>query len=151
LPGTPLLPAGAGRLTWWGLQAYDARLWVAPGFRHQQFDQHVFALELTYARAFSGGDIARLSVQEMRRAGPITEADATRWEKLLRAMLPDVRPGDRITGVHEPGSGARFLLNGRDIGQISDPRFALRFFGIWLAASTSAPQLRASLLAGTPP
>jgi hypothetical protein len=151
LPGSSLLPAGAGRLTWWGLQAYDARLWVAPGFRHQQFDYYVFALELTYARAFSAADIARTSLQEMRRAGPIADADAARWEQLLRVLLPDVRPGDRITGVHEPGSGARFLLNGREIGQIADPRFALRFFGIWLAASTSAPQLRASLLAGTPP
>jgi hypothetical protein len=133
------------------LQAYDARLWVAPGFRHQQFDRHVFALELTYARAFSAGDIARLSLQEIRRAAPITETDAARWEQQLRALLPDVRPGDRITGVHEPGAGARFLLNGRAIGQIADPQFAPRFFGIWLAASTSAPQLRASLLAGTPP
>ena len=146
-----LQPAGAGRLTWWGLQAYDARLWVAAGFRHQRFEQHAFALELTYARDFSAADIASRSLDEMRRAGPLPEQDAARWQEQLRALLPDVRPGDRITGLHEPQAGARFLLNGRPIGEIADPRFAARFFGIWLAASTSAPELRASLLAGTPP
>ena len=146
-----LQPAGAGRLTWWGLQAYDARLWVAPGFRHRRFEQHAFALELTYARAFSGADIASRSLEEMRRAGPLAEQDAARWQEQLRALLPDVRPGDRITGVHQPQAGARFLLNGKPLGEIADPQFATRFFGIWLAPGTSAPELRAALLAGTPP
>ena len=27
--------AGQGRLRFWGLDVYDARLWVAPGFRHR--------------------------------------------------------------------------------------------------------------------
>jgi hypothetical protein len=146
-----LQAAGSGRLTWFGLAAYDARLWAAPGFRHQRFAQHVFALELTYLRAFAAGQIARRSIDEMRRDGPLDDADATRWQEQLRAVLPDVRPGDRLTGLHRPGAGVLFLLNGRPAGEIADPRFGPRFFGIWLAPTTSAPGLREALLSGTAP
>ena len=124
---------------------------VAPGFRHQAFAQHAFTLELHYLRDFTAAQIARRSLDEMRRAGPIAQADAQRWEDRLRQVLPDVKAGDRILGVHNPGRGAAFAVNGRAVGEIADPLFAARFFGIWLAASTSEPKLRAALLADTPP
>lgn len=87
----------------------------------------------------------------MRREGPLDDADAMRWQDQLRAVLPDVRPGDRLTGLHRPGAGVMFLVNGRLAGEISDPRFGARFFGIWLAPTTSAPALREALLSGTAP
>jgi hypothetical protein len=146
-----LQPAGEGRLTWFGFQAYDARLWVENGFRQSAFAQSAFALELRYLRSFQGADIARRSLQEMRRAGPLADADAQRWEEALRRVLPDVQPGDRITGVHRPGRGAAFLVNGAWAGEIADARFARLFFGIWLDPATSQPALRQALLAGTPP
>ena len=121
------------------------------GFRQSAFDQSAFALELRYLRAFQGGDIARRSLQEMRRAGPIADDDAQRWEDALRRLLPDVEPGDRIVGLNRPGRGAAFLVNGRWAGEIADPRFARLFFGIWLGPATSQPALRQALLAGTPP
>lgn len=146
-----LQPAGTGRLTWLGFSAYDARLWVEPGFRHARFAQHVLALELTYARAFSARQIAERSIEEMRRAGPLAPGDAARWQDALRQLLPDVQPGDRILGLHRPGRGALFLVNGRPAGEIAEPGFSARFFGIWLDPATSAPALREALLADTPP
>jgi hypothetical protein len=149
--GVALQPVGHGNLRWLGLPIYDARLWVAPDFSRAQFAQHAFALELHYQRGFTAADIARRSLAEMRRAAPVDEADARRWQAQLQALLPDVRPGDRIVGVNRPRQGVAFLVNGRPQGGIDEPGFAARFFGIWLAPATSEPALRDALLAGTAP
>jgi hypothetical protein len=61
-------------------------------------------------------------------------------------FFPDVRPGDRITGVQRPDGVVRFFLNGQLRGEKRDADFARRFFGIWLAPVTSEPRLRAALL-----
>lgn len=144
LPGARL--AGQGRLTWWGLAVYDAQLWVAPGFAAQDFAVHPFALELRYLRELRGFAIAQHSIDEMRRGGKFSEQQALQWQQALQRLLPDVGPGDRITGVHAPGQGARFLVNGKPAGVIADPQFAALFFAIWLGPATSQPGLRAALL-----
>jgi len=144
LPGARL--AGQGRLTWWGLAVYDARLWVQPGFAAAQFADHPFALELNYLRELRGSAIAQRSIDEMRRAGEFTEQQGQQWRQALARVLPDVRAGDRILGVHAPGEGASFVVNGKPAGMIADPVFASLFFAIWLGPSTSQPALRAALL-----
>jgi hypothetical protein len=143
--------AGHGRLRFWGIDVYDARLWVAPGFRPVDFAAHGFALQLHYLRQFRGADIARRSLEEMRRIGPISAEQAAAWQDGLARLLPDVGAGDSITGVNQPGRGPLFLLNGKALGEVGDARFARLFFGIWLAPQTSEPALRAALLAGTQP
>ena len=65
----------------------------------------------------------------------------------MRALFPDVKKGDRITGVHQSATGAVFWSNGRLLGEVRDPQFAKLFFGIWLSPQTSQPQLRRALLA----
>lgn len=153
-PG-PALPAaqaaGQARLTFWGFSVYDARLWVGPGFRRSVFADHPLALELTYLRDFSAADIARRSLEEMRRAESIDAQQATQWRDALARLLPDVKAGDRLMGVHRPGVGASFLHNGKPLGEIADARFSRLFFGIWLGADTSEPALRDQLLEGTAP
>lgn len=144
-------PSGSARFTFLGLAIYEARLWVSPGFRRSTLGDVALALELAYERSFTGADIARRSLEEMQRAGALDPALAQRWEASLRAVLPDVRSGDRILGVLRPGQGAEFYQDGRTLGRIDDPEFSRRFFGIWLGPSTSAPALRDALLAGTPP
>jgi hypothetical protein len=144
--------AGEGRLRHWGLAVYDARLWVETGFVPARFDRHAFALELAYLRSLRGADIADVSVAEMQRLRPLAEAEAARRLSRLRALFPDVREGDRIVGVHRPGQGAEFLLNGsRRLGRIDEPAFAADFFAIWLSPATSQPALRVNLLQGVQP
>jgi hypothetical protein len=63
----------------------------------------------------------------------------------MAQIFPDVKPEDRIVGVHL-SEGARFFHNDRFIGSVDDPAFARAFFAIWLDARTSAPELRALLL-----
>lgn len=143
--------SGSGRLRVFGFQVYDAALWVAPGFRPDAFARFPFALELSYLREFSGPVIAQRSLDEMRRIGSFTDAQADAWQRAMEAAFPDVKKGDRITGVHKPGFGATFLTNGKPTGEVRDPEFARLFFGIWLSPNTSQPQLRQALLAKLAP
>ena len=143
--------AGSTRLRFFGFDVYDAKLWVAPGFRASNYALHALALELTYLRALAGRDIAARSLQEMRRLDNITPAQAQAWLAALESALPDVKAGDRLTGLHHPAQGAHFWFNGEPRAWVKDPAFSRLFFGIWLAESTSQPALRAELLARATP
>ncbi len=144
LPGARLL--GQGRLSYFGLPIYDARLWVTEAFAVSHFGAHPIALELEYARALMGTLIAERSLDEMKRVGGISEDQGQRWLASMSQAFPDVTRGDRLTGLHRPGEAALYFLNGKPRGEVRDADFARRFFGIWLSAQTSEPKLRAALL-----
>ncbi len=137
---------GAARLTVWGFQVYDARLWAPPEFSADNYERRSFALEITYLRSFDNGAIAERSLKEMRGIGNISEQQSVRWLGQMRKIFPDIAKGDRLVGVHKPGEGAVFSLNGKPVGEIRDPEFGRLFFGIWLSPQTSAPELRRELL-----
>ena len=139
---------GTGRLIVWGFQVYDARLWAQPDFRAANFDRAPLALELSYLRAFKAEEIAERSIKEIRRSKPVSDAQASRWIADLLRVIPDVRTGDRVMGIHQPGVGATFWVNGKNTGEVQDAEFARLFFGIWLSSNTSEPKLRDALLAG---
>jgi hypothetical protein len=146
LPQSRLI--GKGRLAFWGFQVYDARLWAMPGFKPDTLAVQPFALELSYLRGFGSQDVAERSIAEMRRSASISEAQAKAWIDEMMRTLPDVKKGDRVMGIHRPGVGAQFLMNGKPTGEIRDAEFARLFFGIWLSPKTSEPELRSALLAG---
>ncbi len=139
---------GQGRLSVWGFQIYDARLWAQPGFGPASYVRAPLALELSYLRAFSAEEVAERSLKEIRRSAPVTDEQAARWTADMLRVLPSVQKGDRVLGVHQPGVGAFFWHNGKSSGGVKDPDFARLFFGIWLAPNTSEPKLRDALLAG---
>ncbi|MDZ4101046.1 MAG: chalcone isomerase family protein [Hydrogenophaga sp.] len=144
---------GKARLRYWGFDVYDASLWALPGFDVTRFENQRFGLELAYLRDFKGADIAERSIDEMKDLATIEPAQATRWTQAMSSLFPDVKRGDRITGVHVPGSGARFYLNGKLLGEVADDAFSRLFFGIWLSPKTSQPRMRETLIqniAGTP-
>lgn len=150
----PMLPSaelrGEGLLRFFGLQVYRARLWTDPSFEAANFAAAPLALELEYLRDFKASAIADRSIQEMRRAATFGADKATRWEQQLAQLLPDVKAGDRIMGVHQPGTGALFFHNDKPIGGIADEEFSRLFFGIWLGPATSEPGLRNALINATP-
>ena len=131
-----------------GLQIYDARLWVAPGFQPAAYWNSTLVLELRYLRGLFGSSIAQRSLDEMRRSGPIAPAAAQAWLEAMKQVFPDVQSGDRIAGLHSPGEGARFWLNGQPRPAVRDAEFSRLFFGIWLSDKTSEPRLRNELLTG---
>ena len=141
---------GQGQMRFLGLRIYDARLWVEPRFEAADFDAYPLALELTYHRAFTGAAIAQRSIEEIQRQGDLAPMQAQRWLKALAAVLPDVQPGDRLTGIYQPGRGMRLWRGGELLGTIDDAELARRFFGIWLSPRTSEPGLRSALLTRQP-
>ena len=141
--------AGEGVLRWFGLKIYEARLWIgAEGFEPARFASRPFALDLRYSRSLKGDSIARTSHEEIARLGFGDPRRRDAWLAAMREIFPDVRDGDRITGINRPGKGVSFYRNDRRIGSIDDPEFAPAFFAIWLDPRTIAPELRAQLLAG---
>jgi hypothetical protein len=142
---------GQGRMRWFGLVLYDATLWVGGDHRHGgELDDwrwdHPFALDLRYARDFKGRKLADASVDEIRRLGLADGAKLDAWRAHMVAAFPDVKKGERITGVFRPGIGAEFFHQDRSTGLVRDPEFARAFFSIWLDARTREPKLRAALL-----
>lgn len=146
-----VVPTAPVRLRVWGFDVYDARLWTPQGFRHGQYTQFPFALELQYLRRLEGAAIASRSVEEMRRVGSFSDAQAQSWLAAMRELFPNVSKGERITGINLPGEGAEFWVNGQRVGVVKDVAFARLFFGIWLDERTSEPKMRAQLILGLQP
>ena len=146
-PLAGLRPGGQGTLRFWGLDIYQARLWVSPGFQADRYAALPLALTLAYQRDFSAKSIAERSLTEMQRIGEFSTPQATQWRQDLQAALPDIKAGDQLTGLYQPGGASVFQIKGRTVGEVKDPAFGPLFFGIWLSARTSEPRLRDALLA----
>lgn len=138
--------AGQGQLRFFGMRIYDARLWVGPQFDVQALDAHPLALELTYHRAFSAQTIAERSVKEIERQRPIDAQQRAAWIAQLAQWMPDVKSGDRLTGVYLPAQGMQLWLGEQLLGTLNDAELARQFIGIWLSPQTSEPGLRSDLL-----
>ena len=130
---------GSGEFRRFGFLVYEATLWAGDDPQRPPL-----ALRLDYKRNIEGKAIAEASVKEMRRFVS-DEALLRQWGEQMQRIFTDVKPGDHILGVYRP-DGARFYQDDRLIGAIGVPGFAEAFFGIWLDARTSAPDLRQALL-----
>lgn len=142
-----LKPIGQGELRFLGLKVYDARFYAerpADARPQDALYRQPFALRLTYARSLKGLDIAKRSEKEMARL--IGRDLPEGWRGALQRLFPDVDAGDEITGIYLPQQGARFYLNGRQIGRLENHELARHFFDIWLSERTREPTLRAALL-----
>jgi hypothetical protein len=131
---------GQGRMTFWGFDVYDARLYVG-----DQRGQAGFALDLNYLRSLKGSDITKRTIDEMQRLG-VSETNRSAWGKKLDGIFPDVVSGSSLTAIHVPGRGTVFLHNGKSVGEIAGDDFAKAFFSIWLDPKTAAPKLRTALI-----
>jgi len=147
---TPRL-VGQQRFSYWGFDVYDAALWSNAPFVGDDWAKQVLVLELRYLRDFKGIDIAQRSMDEMQGQRPLSAAQQISWSNTLQAAIPNVRAGERITGIYMPDKGLQLLHQDQMTGELRDPEFARRFLGIWLAPETSQRKLRQQLLAGAQP
>jgi hypothetical protein len=111
----------------------------------------VLVLELRYLRDFKGTDIAQRSIDEMQGQRPLSAVQQNTWSATLQGIIPNVRAGERITGIYAPDKGMQLLHQDRLLGELRDLDLAQRFMGIWLAPETSQRKLRQHLLAGAQP
>ena len=138
---------GGGAMRFLGMRIYDVRLWSPVAVTGDGASQPL-ALELIYARNIKADLIVSSSLREMQRVGPFSDEQSARWAKAMALLFPNIKSGDRITGVQRPGQAARFFFNGALRGEVADAEFTRLFFGIWLSPRTSDPQLRQQLLSG---
>ena len=138
-----LKPQGGGLLTWFGLSIYDGWYWAQargwPG-------AGPYALDLHYHRDLVGAKIAERSVEEIAKLGYGSAADHARWGARMAQLFPDVRRGDRLTGVSLHDGAVQYFHNGAPIGEIADPGFARAFFAIWLDPKSTRADFREKLL-----
>jgi Chalcone isomerase-like len=138
---------GGGEMTFFGLSIYHGWFWAD----HPQWAaDRVYALDLHYQRNLDGALIAQRSVDEMEKIGRCTREQCQRWGEMMSRIFPNVRKGDRITGLHLATGAVRYFLNGNPIGEVADAGFAQAFFGIWLDPKTSRPEFRKKLLGESP-
>lgn len=137
---------GQGTLRWFGFKIYDARFFTPGPITEQRLFESPFALELSYAREFSGKSIAEISMDEIKKLGVGNTTQHQQWLAAMQQIFPDVQSGDQLRGLHMPGRGTRFFYNGKPIGMIADTEFSKAFFSIWLDPKTIKPDLRRQLL-----
>ncbi len=122
---------------------YDATLWAPQG---RWSAASPFVLDIRYALDIRGRDLSKRSIEEMRKLGHDDAAKLARWAGEMDRVFPDIKPGDRLVGVHVPGREARFYSARGLLGTVPDGEFARAFFDIWLAERTSEPAMRRGLL-----
>lgn len=144
IPGAKTV--GQGRMTFLMWDVYDATLYAQDGIWREG---RPLALTLSYLRDLNGEDIARRSIEEMRRQGFNDEIRLATWFSQMKAIFPDVAAGVTLAGVLTPEGATVFFRDGAEIGRIKDRDFGRVFFNIWLSQRTSAPELRTQLLGRT--
>lgn len=137
---------GNTRFTWFGLHVYDAQLWAAGTSAQFDYKQQPSWLELRYGRDFDGADIASRSKDEMENLGAASADKLKVWEKKLVEVFPNVKKGDALSALYQPGMNLQFFHNGKPLATITDLDLARSFMGIWLDPKTSEPAMRKKLI-----
>lgn len=134
---------GKGRLSKWFWDAYDAYLYSSSG---QYRTDDSFALSLHYLMDFSKEQIAKRSIDEIKKQGFRDKNKLKAWYYQLADIFIDVDEGISITGIYFKDGTAAFYSGDRVLGYINDKQLARLFFDIWLSPKTSEPELRKKLL-----
>jgi hypothetical protein len=146
---TPWALMGGGALRFFGFKAYDAHLWIGAASANPLLSKTAFALEIDYTASIKADEIVNVSLVEMARLRSLSEAQVKAWTADLKKAFPDVKSGDKLTGVQLPKQGTRFFFNSRLTSEINDPDFGDAFFAIWLDAKAKRLDLRRALLGQT--
>lgn len=59
-------PSNSYRFTKWGFDIYDTKIWRQLNFDPGAYQNHPFAIELTYLRSLKGASIAEQSIKEIQ-------------------------------------------------------------------------------------
>lgn len=143
---TPWVLMGSGVLRFFGFKAYEAHLWSGTSTANPLQSKTLFALEIEYATSIKAEEIVNVSLVEMARLRSPSDAQIKSWTADLKKAFPDVKAGDKLTGVFVPKAGTRFFFNSRLTSEINDPAFGDAFFAIWLDDKAKKLDLRRALL-----
>ncbi|HUY18265.1 MAG TPA: chalcone isomerase family protein [Candidatus Binataceae bacterium] len=136
-------PFGKGRHSWWGIQMYDATLWIV-GPRWSEAEPH--ALDLEPSRAVSADTLVKNAVGEMRDLKLGDESKLRAWQAELKSVIRSVRPGDQIVIFCSEANRTLVYLNDSSTGEVDDPSFCPAVMSVWLHPQTKHQTVRKSLL-----
>jgi len=136
-------PFGKGRHSWWGIQMYDATLWIV-GSQWSAAEPH--ALDLEPSRVVSSDNLVKTAISEMRDLKVGDESKLKSWQTEMKKVIPNVRPGDQIVIFCSDTSRTLVYLNDASTGEVDDPSFCPAIMSVWLHPQTKHQAVRKSLL-----
>jgi hypothetical protein len=136
-------PLGKGRHSWWGIQMYDATLWIV-GPQWSAAGTH--ALDLEPSRVVPADTLVKNAIKEMRDLKVGDESKLKTWQAELTKVIPNVRPGDQIVIFCPDTNRTLIYLNDSSNGEVDDPSFCPAVMSVWLHPQTKHQAMRKSLL-----
>ena len=131
-------PQGGGEMTFFGLSIYDGWYWSGA---HAWLPKSS-TRSISTTTAVSMGPASRSAASPRSKgSAPATPRSANAGARRCAASFPNVRKGDRITGVNLPPGIARFFFNGQPIGEIDDPRVHARVLRHLARSAHVAPRV----------
>jgi hypothetical protein len=136
-------PFGKGRHSWWGIQMYDATLWIV-GPQWSAAETH--ALDLEPSRVVPADTLVKNAIKEMRDLKVGDESKLKTWQGEMTKLIPNVRPGDQIVIFCPDTNRTLVYLNDSSTGEVDDPSFCPAIMSVWLHPQTKHQSMRKSLL-----
>lgn len=136
-------PLGKGRHSWWGIQMYDATLWIV-GPQWSATGTH--ALDLEPSRDVPADTLVKNAIKEMRDLKVGDESKLKTWQAEMTKVIPNVRPGDQIVIFCSDTNRTLVYLNDSSTGEVDDPSFCPAIMSVWLHPQTKHQAMRKSLL-----
>ncbi len=134
---------GSSDLNFLGLKVYKISLWSED--KNFSYDKK-FAIEILYNMNFSKEDLARRSIEEIKKTTLITQTEENSYHQTLLNIFSDIKTGDQKLAIFDPEKGVKLFHNQKFKGQISDPKLARLFINIWLNENGSYPKVTKKLL-----
>ncbi len=133
---------GQASFSWLFRPIYDAYLYAESSEFHDPA-QAPFTFTLVYRLDLKREQIVQETLRQWDKQGVAVQPA---WEQQLQRLIPDIRAGDSLALQVDATRRARLLHNAEPAGSIDDPEFVNAFAGIWLAETTTRPDLRRKLL-----
>jgi hypothetical protein len=105
-------------------------------------------LILQFLRSVSVRDVRDQWTKDFVHVVPDRPASLMQRVATLNTWLSDIKTGQRMTFVREPGAGIKVFIGGVLKGTIPGDDFSRVFMSIWLGAAPPSASLRAGLLGG---
>lgn len=134
---------GSANLNFVGLKVYKISLWCdAEKFSYNQ----KFAIQILYNMNFTKEELAKRSIEEIKRFATLDQKQETQYYNQLMAIFSNIRKGDEKIAIFDPQNGVSLFHNHNLNGKITDLKFARLFVDIWLNDKNSYPQVTKKLL-----
>ena len=140
---SPLQKVGEAKLRVLFWDIYHSRLYTESG--DYQRGQRPLKLEIQYLLDIESDALVDRTRSEWEDQG-LENDNQEQWLQALRELWPDVSQDDVLVLEIDDDNRSTFYHNGNRLGVIEDAGFGQQFVDIWLAPTTTRPELRLALI-----